>query len=161
MNLGTGGTPSYKLCSYSQNSNSKSTMIYRSIQQFYCNGVVVQRTICDNVKFGFESTEIRMNVFFSFFSNGFIAMIIPVFQVGWIYEMLCSVIKKKQMIFCCFQCNYAKRLPGRWAGSLVLYLHSYTCMYIYIYWWMYVCYLVGGLEHCLFVHILGIMIPTD
>ena len=92
------------------------------------------------------------------FSNGFIAMIIPVFQVGWIYEMLCSVIWKKQMIFWCFQCNYAKRLPGRWAGSLVLYIHSYT--YIYIYWWMYVCYLVGGLEHCLFAHILGTMIPT-
>ena len=25
---------------------------------------------------------------------------------------------------------------------------------------MYVCYLVGGLEHCLFAHILGTMIPT-
>ena len=76
------------------------------------------------------------------FSNGFIAMIIPVFQVGWIYEMLCSVIWKKQMIFWCFQCNYAKRLPGRWAGSLVLYIHSYTYIYIYTDGCMYVIWLV-------------------
>ena len=82
-------------------------------------------------------------------SNGFIAMIIPVFQVGWIYEMLCSVIWKKQMIFWCFQCNYAKRLPGRWAGSLVLYIHSYT--YIYIYILMDVCMLSGWWFGTLFI----------
>ena len=119
-------------------------MTYRSIQQFYCNGVVVQHTICDNVKFGFESTEIRRKDFFQWiYCHDFI----PVFQVGWIYEMLRSVIWKKQMIFWGFQCNYAKRLPGRWAGSLVLYMY----IYIYIYILMNVCMLSGWWFGTLFI----------
>ena len=69
------------------------------------------------------------------FSNGFIAMIIPVFQVGWIYEMLRSVIWKKTDDILGFSMQLCKAVAGALGGitcTVYVYIYIYTdeCMYV-------------------------------